>query len=96
MEAATTIFAGGKERILTDHVLERLMQRGIELNWIVQVLEMPVAVVDDAGKNSTNYYGFISGRNILLKIAVAKSDDRFVLTVHFDSNATRRYCRGEL
>ena len=96
MAAATTIFADGKERILTDHVLERSMQRGIELNWMVQVLEMPVAVLDDAGKDSTNYYGFISGRNLLLKVAVAQSDDRFILTAHFDSNATRRYRRGEL
>ena len=44
------IFAGGQERILTRHVLERVRERGISVEWIEQALSDPVAVVNDEGK----------------------------------------------
>ena len=47
-------------------------------------------------QNSTNYYGFIRGRNSLLKVAVSKSNDQPIATVYFDTAATRRYERGML
>lgn len=81
---------------MTRHAAEQLIDRDIRENWIVQALTAPVAVVDDARKNSTNYYGFIRGRNSLLKVAVSKSNDQPIATVYFDTAATRRYERGML
>lgn len=81
---------------MTRHAVEQLADRNIRESWIVQALTAPVAIVDDAGKNSTNYYGFIRGRNALLKVAVSKSGDEPIATVYFDTAATRRYERGEL
>ena len=37
-----------------------------------------------------NYYGFVGGSDQLLKVAVSL-DETEVLTVHFDTGATRRY-----
>ena len=92
----TVIFVGGKEYRISPHSSERMQQRGISEIWIAQVLNNPVAVVDDVVKGSTNYYGFIAGRNPLLKVPVSRYDDRSILTVHFDTPATVRYNRGEL
>ena len=95
-ETDTVIFARGRERRISPHGSERMQQRGISESWIAQVLNNPVAVVDDAVKGSTNYYGFIAGRNPLLKVAVSRYDDRNILTVYFDTPATVRYNRGAL
>ena len=95
-ETDTVIFVGGKEYRISIHGLERMQERGISESWIAQVLNNPVAVVDDVVKGSTNYYGFIAGRNPLLKVPVSRYDDRSILTVHFDTPATVRYNRGEL
>ena len=43
---------------------------------------------------SMDYYGFVEGRNHLLMVAVS-SDDREIITVHFDTPATRRYLRQQ-
>ena len=90
------IFAGGQLRKFTLHALEQLGARKISGSWIVQTLDTPVAVVDDERNNSINYYGRIEGRNPLLKVAVSNSDHQIIVTVFFDSPATRRYNRGEL
>ena len=90
------IFAGGRIIRLTGHVLIRMEQRHAEESWIVQVLENPVAIIDDERKESINYYGFISGRRSLFKVVVSKLDDRPIVTVYFDTPATRRYERGVL
>ena len=37
-----------------------------------------------------NYYGFVGGTGQLLKVAVSRNETE-VLTVHFDTAATRRY-----
>lgn len=95
-ETETVIFARGQEHRISHHGSERMHQRGISESWIAQVLNNPVAVVDDVVKESTNYYGFIAGRNPLLKVAVSRYDDRNILTVHFDTPATVRYNRGAL
>ena len=39
-----------------------------------------------------NYWGFILGHRLLLMVAVSEDDER-VITVHFDSGATRDYHR---
>jgi hypothetical protein len=81
---------------LSSHTDEQASEREIRKEWIVQVLNNPVALVDSDYHYSTNYYGFIGGRNPLLKVAISKADDQTIATVHFDSGATRRYERGEL
>ena len=96
MNLNPVLHGGGKERILSGHALGQLIQRSIDKEWIIQVLNNPVAVVDDEYRNSTKYYGSIEGRNSLLMVAVSKSDDRTIPTVYFDTPATRRYMRGEL
>ncbi len=90
------IFAGGRERRLTAHVVERIEERSLSVDWIIQTINNPVAVINDERKNSMNYYGVIEGFDTLFKVAVSKRDDRAVATAHFDSATTRRYQRGEL
>jgi hypothetical protein len=94
--AELTLLAGGQLRRLTAHASEQMVAREISSSWIVQTLEEPVTVIDDESNNSLNYFGRIPGRNPLLKVAVSKSDYQLIVTIHFDSPATRRYERGRL
>jgi hypothetical protein len=64
--------------------------RGIPTTWVAEVLNDWVARRWDELHQSMNYYGSIAGRRYLLKVAVSASDDE-IFTVHFDSEATRRY-----
>lgn len=91
-----SIFAGGKLRLLSQHVLIRIVERSISVEWIALTLEHPIAIVIDERKNSTNYFGVVENRSRLLKVAVSRDDDRIITTVHFDTGATRRHQRGEL
>ena len=95
-ERAFIISAGGKERTLTWHVLDRVLERGISVEWIAQTISNPVAIVDDERKNSTNYFGVVENRRPLLKVALSRNDDRVIITAHFDTGATRRHQRGDL
>ena len=90
------IVAGNRAYRLTTHVLIRLGQREAEESWIIQVLENPVAVENDEQHRSRNYFGFIEGRRALFRVAVSMLDDESVVTIYFDSQATRKYERGEL
>lgn len=91
-----SIFAGGKDRLLSQHVLLRISERNISVEWIALTLDQPIAVEIDDRKNSTNYFGVVENRSRLLKVAVSRDDDRIIATVHFDTGATRRHQRGEL
>ena len=93
---ALRYFRRGQERLLTWHVLERVRERGISVEWIEQTISDPVAVVNDERKNSTNYFGVIENRRRLLRVAVSKRDDRMIVTAHFDTGSTRRHLRGDL
>ncbi len=90
------IFAGGRDRLLSQHVLIRVRERDISVKWMARTIDSPVAVVDDYRKNSTNYFGTVVDRSQLLKVAVSKAVDRITVTAHFDTGATRRHQRGEL
>lgn len=68
--------------------------RRIEPDWIIQVLENPVSIIEDA--DVIIYYGPVIGRNTLLKVMIRRDDDRIIETAHFDTAATRRYRRGTL
>ena len=94
--AQLSLVAGGLSRRLTAHATEQAIAREIDTDWMIETLENPVAVIDDEFHNSFNYYGIIVGRNSLLKVAISKSDLQLVVTVHFDSPATRRRQRGQL
>ena len=85
---SSVIFAGGKECLLSQHVLLRIWERDINLEWISQTIDNPVAVLADERKNSTNYFGIIPGRSRLLKVAISRNDDRIITTAHFDTGAT--------
>ena len=91
-----SLFAGGQLRRFSAHATEQIVEREIDVTWIVESLENPVAVIDDESHNSWNYYGRIDGRNSLLKVAISKSDLQLIVTVHFDSAATLRHQRGQL
>ena len=91
-----TVVAGGQSRRFTAHATEQILAREINTDWIVESLENPVVVIDDEFHNSFNYYGRIDGRNSLLKVAISKWDLGLIVTVYFDSVATRRRQRGQL
>ena len=88
----SVIVADGKSRTLTRHAQERVSERKIEISWIVDVLENWVARRWNEEGQSMNYWGFIGGRRPLLLVAVSE-DDRYVVTVHFDTGSTGRYHR---
>ena len=91
-----SVFAGGRLRRFSAHASEQMVAREINGSWIVQTLENPVALIDDESHNSWNYFGRIDGRNSLLKVAISKLELELIITVHFDSAATRRHQRGQL
>ena len=93
---SVSIYAGGRALLLSRHVLLRVRQRGISVEWIAQTIDHPVAVIEDDRKNSTNYFGAIEGKRQLLKVALSRTDNRTIVTAHFDTGATRRRQRGEL
>ena len=91
-----SVFADGRSRRFSAHATEQVSSREINTDWIVETLENPVAVIDDEFHDSFNYYGSIDGRNPLLKVAISRSDLQLIVTVYFDSTATRRRQRGQL
>jgi len=75
---------------------EKSILIGYNIDWIVEALENPVAVIDDEFHHSFNYYGHVNGRDSLLRVAISKSDLQLIVTVYFDSAATRRSQRVQL
>ena len=86
------IVADGKRRTLTNHSVDQIEDRGIRITWVVNVLENWVARRWNEEGQSMNYWGFTGGRRPLLLVAVSE-DDRYVVTVHFDTGSTGRYHR---
>ena len=69
-----------------------MQERGIEREWVLQVLTNWVAREFNSEHNSTGYFGSVPGRSQFLMVAVSESG-RTITTVHFDSTATRHYLR---
>ena len=83
-------FADGNERGFARHARQRMLERGIIEDWVVDILANWVAKRWDEVHQSMNYYGFVEGSGQLLKVAVS-GDDSIIYTAHFDTAATRRY-----
>jgi hypothetical protein len=96
MQPIRTIFAGGRERWLSKHVLMRIRERNIPIEWIIQAINSPAAIEDDEFNDLTNYYGFVGGNVTLLVVPISKKDDQTIPTAFFDEPATRKYLRGDL
>ena len=88
----SAIFVGGKKLTLTEHAIARMQQREIPREWVADVLVNWVGRKFNPTHKSLDYYGFVPGRNPLLMVAVSE-DERQIITVHFDTPATRRYRR---
>lgn len=87
-----TITAGGVTRWLTRHlrvnpdpgVTAERIQHVLE-NWIVR----GVCKNDRDNQESITYWGFVPGRNEMLRVPVSL-DDRDIITAHFDRRAEAR------
>lgn len=92
--SAEILIIGGKEYEITQHAKERMTERKIEKDSVVEVLANWVAKKFKPEHNSTGYYGIIKGQTQLLMVAVSESESK-ITTVHPDSTATRNYRRGD-
>ena len=86
------VVASGKSRTLTAHALERVIERSIAREWIGEILTDWVARRWNEQLQTMNYWGFVEGRGSLLRVVVSR-DDVEIVTVVFDTPATRRYHR---
>jgi hypothetical protein len=84
---------------LTQHFLERLEERRIKLDWVIQTLQHPLKTEADV-KNPTltvAYKPIAENDNRVLKVVYNENTTPWtVITVHFHRNITRKYRRGEL
>lgn len=92
--SAEILIIDGKEYEITQHAKERMSERKIEKESIIEVLTNWVAKKFKPEHNSTGYYGIIKGQTQLLMVAVSESESK-ITTVHPDSTATRNYRRGD-
>ncbi len=86
-----TITAGGVTRWLTRHLRDH-PRSGVTAGRIQHVLENWVArgiCTDDNGSVTMTYWGFIPGRDMMLRVPVSL-DDAEIVAAHFDQWATRR------
>ena len=86
-----TITAGGVTRWLTGHLREN-PRAGVTAARIQHVLENWVVrgiCTDDKGSVTTTYWGFVPGRDMMLRVPVSL-DDTEIVSAHFDRWATRR------
>lgn len=92
--SAEMLTIAGKEYEITQHAKERMWERKIEKESVIEVLANWVAKKFNPEHNSTGYYGVINGQSKLLMVAVSESKSK-ITTVHPDSTATRNYRRGD-
>ena len=86
-----TITAGGVTRWLTRHLREYpddgvtadRIQYALE-NWVVRGI-----CTNDKGSVTMTYWGFVPGRDELLRVPVSL-DDAEIITAHFDEHAAGR------
>ena len=86
-----TITAGGVTRWLTRHLREN-PRRDVTADRIQHVLENWVVrgiCTDDKGSVTMTYWGFVPGRDMMLRVPVSL-DDTEIVSAHFDQWATRR------
>ena len=88
------IVVGDRIYRLTYHVLQRIEQREIERQWLVEVLDNWVARRAMPEHRSMNYFGVVPGRNSLFMVAVSE-DSLAIPSAFFHSIATERYRRSE-
>ena len=91
--SAETLIIAGKEYEITQHAKERMLERKIEKESVVEVLTNWVAKKYNPEHNSTSYYGVIKGQTKFIMVAVSESESK-ITTAHLDSTATRNYQRG--
>ena len=86
-----TITADGVTRWLTRHLREN-PRRDVTAARIQHVLENWVVrgiCTDDKSSVTMTYWGFVPGRDIMLRVPVSL-DDTEIVSAHFDQWATRR------
>ena len=86
-----TITAGGVTRWLTRHLRDH-PRPGVTAGRIQHVLENWVVrgiCTDDSGSVTMTYWGYIPGRDMMLRVPVSL-DDAEIVSAHFDQWATRR------
>ena len=88
------IVVGDRAYRLTYHVLQRIEQRELEREWIIDVLNNWIARRYEARNRSVNFYGFVPGHSNLLMVAVSAYASA-IPTAYFNELATARYRRGE-
>ena len=91
---AETLTIAGKEYEITQHANEKIWERKIEKESIVEVLSNWVAKKFKPEHKSTSYYGIIKGQAQLLMVAVSENELK-ITTLHFDRTVTRNYQRGD-
>ena len=86
-----TITAGGVTRWLTRHLRED-PDDGVTANRIQHVLENWVVrgiCTDNNGSVTVTHWGFVPGRNAMLRVPVSLDNDE-IISAHFDGSAARR------
>lgn len=90
-ELPETITAAGVTRWLTRHLREE-PRPGVTADRIQYVLENWVVrgiCTDDNGSVTITYWGFIPGRDLMLRVPVSL-DNAEIVSAHFDQWATKR------
>ena len=86
-----TITAGGVTRWLTRHLRDD-PRDGVNVDRIQRVLENWVVrgiCAGESGKETITYWGFVPGRDDMLRVSVSL-DDEEIITAHFDEHAAGR------
>ena len=91
--SAEILTIAGKEYEITQHAKEKMQDRKIEMESIVEVLSNWVAKKFKPEHNSTSYYKMIKGQTQLLMVAVSENELK-ITTLYLDRTATRNYQRG--
>ena len=87
------LIVGDRVYRLTLHVLNRIEQRQIDRQWLIDVLENWVARKYMPTHRSVNYFGIIPERYTLFMVAVSEHDLK-IPSAFFHSAATDQYRRG--
>ena len=91
--SAEILVIDGKEYEIIQHAKERMAERKIEKESVVEVLANWVVKKYKPEHNSTGYYGVIKGQTQLLMVAVSENESK-ITTLYSDRTATRNYHRG--
>lgn len=96
MGLSYTIFAGGKERTLTNHAMQtrRPGMTNARIAYVIDNWLMRGIYSDpQTGQNSWVYLAFVPGMDRVVRVAVSMDESR-ILSAFPDRNATRNLVRG--